>query len=158
MLEAEPAVLVQPVARAGGPVVAGELAAGRLADPLVQVWRINAGRVKLYLLDTDLEENAPWDRELSARLDPTAASMQTLFQEVKSHPKRVIFAEGEEAGIEPYPRAHPAGHWVSDEPAGMRQGELRGEEGRSVFFVGGAPQQPAAGETEEIVGGQPVGR
>mmetsp|Transcript_53139 Transcript_53139/g.124386 ORF Transcript_53139/g.124386 Transcript_53139/m.124386 type:complete len:448 (+) Transcript_53139:344-1687(+) len=52
-------------------------------------------------------------------------------------------AEGEEAGIEPYPRAHPAGHWVSDEPAGMRQGELRGEEGRSVFFVGGAPQQPA---------------
>ncbi|MFN7981565.1 MAG: alpha-glucan family phosphorylase [Vicinamibacterales bacterium] len=35
---------------------------------LVQVWRVNAGRVKLYLLDTDLEENAPWDRELSARL------------------------------------------------------------------------------------------
>ena len=26
------------------------------------------GRVSLYLLDTDLEENAPWDRELSARL------------------------------------------------------------------------------------------
>ena len=26
------------------------------------------GRVKLFLLDTDLEENAPWDRELSARL------------------------------------------------------------------------------------------
>ena len=24
--------------------------------------------MKLYLLDTDLEENAPWDRELSARL------------------------------------------------------------------------------------------
>ena len=35
---------------------------------LVQVWRVNLGRVKLYLLDTDLEENAPWDRELSARL------------------------------------------------------------------------------------------
>ena len=27
-----------------------------------------SGRVQLYLLDTDLEENAPWDRELSARL------------------------------------------------------------------------------------------
>jgi starch phosphorylase len=26
------------------------------------------GRVTLYLLDTSLEENAPWDRELSARL------------------------------------------------------------------------------------------
>jgi len=35
---------------------------------LVQVWLVRAGRVKLYLLDTDLEENAPWDRELSARL------------------------------------------------------------------------------------------
>jgi len=35
---------------------------------LVQVWRVRIGRVKLYLLDTDLPENAPWDRELSARL------------------------------------------------------------------------------------------
>jgi glycogen phosphorylase len=35
---------------------------------LVAVWRVRMGRVSLYLLDTDLEENAPWDRELSARL------------------------------------------------------------------------------------------
>src|SRR5262245_42889845 len=35
---------------------------------LVAVWRVRLGRVKLYLLDTDLEENAPWGRELSARL------------------------------------------------------------------------------------------
>ncbi|MBP1605784.1 MAG: glgP 2 [Acidobacteria bacterium] len=35
---------------------------------LVQVWRVRLGRTKLYLLDTNLEENAPWDRELSARL------------------------------------------------------------------------------------------
>lgn len=35
---------------------------------LVAVWRVRMGRVQLYLLDTDLEENAPWDRELSARL------------------------------------------------------------------------------------------
>ncbi|HEV2984277.1 MAG TPA: alpha-glucan family phosphorylase, partial [Vicinamibacterales bacterium] len=35
---------------------------------LVAVWRVLMGRVKLYLLDTDLEENAPWDRDLSARL------------------------------------------------------------------------------------------
>jgi glycogen phosphorylase len=35
---------------------------------LVAVWRVRVGRTKLYLLDTDLEENAPWDRELSARL------------------------------------------------------------------------------------------
>jgi starch phosphorylase len=35
---------------------------------LAAVWRVQLGRVTLYLLDTDLEENAPWDRELSARL------------------------------------------------------------------------------------------
>ena len=35
---------------------------------LVQVWEVRLGRVRLLLLDTDLEENAPWDRELSARL------------------------------------------------------------------------------------------
>jgi starch phosphorylase len=35
---------------------------------LAAVWRISAGRTTLYLLDTALEENAPWDRDLSARL------------------------------------------------------------------------------------------
>jgi starch phosphorylase len=35
---------------------------------LAAVWRVRAGRVTLYLLDTDLPENAPQDRELSARL------------------------------------------------------------------------------------------
>ena len=35
---------------------------------LVAVWRVRLGRVTLYLLDTELEENAPWDRSLSARL------------------------------------------------------------------------------------------
>lgn len=35
---------------------------------LVQVWEVRLGRVRLLLLDTDLEQNQPWDRELSARL------------------------------------------------------------------------------------------
>ena len=35
---------------------------------LVAVWRLQMGKTELYLLDTNLEENAPWDRELSARL------------------------------------------------------------------------------------------
>src|SRR5262245_9919670 len=34
----------------------------------VQVWYVRVGRASLYLMDTDVEENAPWDRELSARL------------------------------------------------------------------------------------------
>ncbi|MBI4303374.1 MAG: alpha-glucan family phosphorylase [Chloroflexi bacterium] len=32
------------------------------------VWQVNVGRVKLYMLDTDIEENSPGDRQLSARL------------------------------------------------------------------------------------------
>src|SRR5499427_8809895 len=35
---------------------------------VVQVWEVRLGRVRLVLLDTDREENQPWDRELSARL------------------------------------------------------------------------------------------
>ena len=33
-----------------------------------RIWKVNVGRVPLYLLDTDVDENDPWDRELSARL------------------------------------------------------------------------------------------
>jgi starch phosphorylase len=35
---------------------------------LAAVFVVRVGRVRLYLLDTNLAENAPWDRELSARL------------------------------------------------------------------------------------------
>ena len=33
-----------------------------------RIWHVRVGRVPLYLLDTDVDENDPWDRELSARL------------------------------------------------------------------------------------------
>jgi len=34
----------------------------------VALWQVQVGSVRLCLMDTDLEENAPWDRGLSARL------------------------------------------------------------------------------------------
>jgi starch phosphorylase len=34
----------------------------------IAVWRVRVGRVMLYLLDTDVDQNTPEDRELSARL------------------------------------------------------------------------------------------
>ncbi len=34
----------------------------------VTVWKINVGRVTLYLLDTDIDQNDPWDREISSHL------------------------------------------------------------------------------------------
>lgn len=33
-----------------------------------RIWQVNVGRNALYLMDTDVDENEPWDRELSARL------------------------------------------------------------------------------------------
>ena len=41
----------------------------------------------------DIDEYAA---QLSARLDPIAGTLQTVFEQVKSKPKRVVFAEGEE--------------------------------------------------------------
>jgi starch phosphorylase len=34
----------------------------------VAVWKVAVGRVSLYLMDTDIEINEPWNREISARL------------------------------------------------------------------------------------------
>lgn len=34
----------------------------------LQVWLVEAGRVRLYLMDAHHDRNAPWDRELTARL------------------------------------------------------------------------------------------
>jgi glucan phosphorylase len=42
-------------------------------DIHVQVWQIRAGRVVLYLIDTDLPENSPEDREVSAALRPAGS-------------------------------------------------------------------------------------
>ena len=33
-----------------------------------RIWRVQVGRAPLFLMDTDVPENEPWDRELSARL------------------------------------------------------------------------------------------
>ncbi len=34
----------------------------------LQVWQVRTGNGQLYLLDANMEQNAPWDRELTARL------------------------------------------------------------------------------------------
>jgi glycogen phosphorylase len=34
----------------------------------VSVWKVEVGRVELYLIDTDIEANDPWNRSISARL------------------------------------------------------------------------------------------
>lgn len=48
---------------------------------LIKVWLVRIGKISLYLLDTDLEENTPQDRLLTARLY-TADKEQRLKQEI----------------------------------------------------------------------------
>jgi len=37
-------------------------------DIYLEVWEVLVGRTRLYLMDADVEKNAPWDRQLTARL------------------------------------------------------------------------------------------
>ncbi len=52
-------------------------------DPPVftSIWKVNVGKTTLYLLDTDIEQNDPWDREISFRLY-TPDMNQRLRQEI----------------------------------------------------------------------------
>ena len=54
-----------------------------LIEPPIQaaVWQVNVGRVPLYLMDTDIEMNDPWNRAISARLY-TGDLEQRLRQEI----------------------------------------------------------------------------
>jgi malate dehydrogenase (oxaloacetate-decarboxylating)(NADP+) len=43
-----------------------------------------------------ITDMAAYKRSLRSRLDPTAAQLELIFEKVQRHPKRVVFAEGEE--------------------------------------------------------------
>lgn len=50
-------------------------------DIYLSVWKAEVGRIPLYLLDTDIEANAPWNRNISAHLY-TGDRDQRLRQEI----------------------------------------------------------------------------
>ena len=43
-----------------------------------------------------IENLGAYELELAARLDPTASSLERIFERVRENPRRVVFAEGEE--------------------------------------------------------------
>lgn len=59
--------------------------------PAVARAAMDSGVAQRPIIDMEAYKN-----ELSARLDPTAPSLQAIFEDVQAHPKRVVFAEGEE--------------------------------------------------------------
>jgi malate dehydrogenase (oxaloacetate-decarboxylating)(NADP+) len=46
-----------------------------------------------------VEDFEAYKAELQAKLDPTAGSLQMIFDQVKANPKRVVFAEGEDERV-----------------------------------------------------------
>src|SRR3970040_943788 len=60
------ALPITPVMRGGGELHVTVELPGR--SVLVKVWQAGAGHVTLYLLDTDLEQNKPHDRDIAHRL------------------------------------------------------------------------------------------
>jgi glycogen phosphorylase len=69
--------LVEPINREAAPISKVMGKDGRqlfvkvpLTDPpiCVAVWKVAVGRVSLYLMDTDVDINDPWNRGITARL------------------------------------------------------------------------------------------
>ncbi len=59
--------------------------------PAVAKAAMDTGVARRPIVDMD-----GYRKELSARLDPTAASLQAISEKVRANPQRVVFAEGEE--------------------------------------------------------------
>ncbi len=80
-------------------------------DPPVYtaVWKINVGRVTLYLLDTDIDKNDPWDRQISSHLyvpDPNQRLRQQIVLGIGGY--RVLEELGIEYSILHLNEGHPA--------------------------------------------------
>lgn len=72
-----------------------------------RIWHVQAGRTNLYLMDTDVDENDPWDRELSARLYSGDSEMR-IRQEIMLGIGGVRLLR--KLGIEPYAYHMNEGH------------------------------------------------
>jgi len=57
---------------------------------------VAAAAVKTGVARKPIKDFEAYRRALRARLDPTADSLELIFEAVKSNPRRVVFAEGEE--------------------------------------------------------------
>ncbi len=80
-------------------------------DPPVytSVWKINVGKTTLYLLDTDIEKNDPWDREISSHLytpDPNQRLRQQIVLGIGGY--RVLEELGIKYSILHLNEGHPA--------------------------------------------------
>ena len=75
----------------------------------VAVWKVSVGRISLYLLDTDIEMNDPWNRGISARLyagDPEQRLRQEIVLGIGG--SEVLEALGVKCSLTHLNEGHPA--------------------------------------------------
>ena len=65
----------------------------------IRIWELTAGRNIMYLMDTDTEKNAPWDRELSSRLYVGDRDLRLRQEIILGYGPVKLFKE---LGIHPY--------------------------------------------------------
>ena len=95
------------VTRANRPITVRVTLAGR--DVAVQIWRVDIGRVPLYLLDTDIPENHPVDRWIANRLYVGEHRMRlSQYAMLGIGGLRALRAMGIEPGILHLNEGHPA--------------------------------------------------
>jgi malate dehydrogenase (oxaloacetate-decarboxylating)(NADP+) len=61
--------------------------------------RVAEAAVKSGVAQRPIKDAAAYRAELTARLDPTAASLQLIHAQVRANPQRVVFSEGEEPAV-----------------------------------------------------------
>ncbi|HYT65655.1 MAG TPA: DUF3417 domain-containing protein [Vicinamibacterales bacterium] len=98
-------------------------------DVHAQVWQVRAGRVTIFLIDTDLPENAPADREISAALCPAGSEANTRQRAVlEAALPKMIAALGIELRATIDPREDTAGvhvpSWIARELAVLIERDL----------------------------------
>ena len=72
-----------------------------------KVWRIQVGRIPIFLMDTDVPRNAPQDRELSARLYGGDREMRISQEVVLGIGGVRDIWEGVERGVDTFDCVHP---------------------------------------------------
>ena len=81
-----------------------------IAPPIyVEVWKVDVGKIPLYLMDTDIEANDPWNRKISAHLY-IGSIEQRLRQEI-------VLGIGGRAVLETMGLKHPVLHLNEGHPA-----------------------------------------
>jgi starch phosphorylase len=108
-IDTDPDRLPAALVRAGGEQPVTVCVPIYTRDVTAQIWRVDVGRVPLFLLDTDIPENDPVDRWITARLyDSDSRTRLAQYVLLGAGGVRALRALGIEPGVVHMNEGHPA--------------------------------------------------